>query len=27
MKQAGVVGTPEIEYLSEMYMVRRSAAD
>jgi hypothetical protein len=27
MKQAGVVGTPEILYLSEMYTIRRSAAD
>jgi len=27
MKQAGVVGTPEIHYLSEMYSIRRSAAD
>jgi len=27
MKQAGVVGPPEILYLSEMYTIRRSAAD
>jgi hypothetical protein len=27
MKQAGVIGTPEIQYLAEMYTVRRSAAD
>jgi len=27
MRQAGVVGVPEIEYLAEMYTVRRSAAD
>ncbi len=27
MQQAGVNGVPEIEYLSEMYTVRRSAAD
>jgi hypothetical protein len=27
MKQAGVIGIPEIQYLSEMYTVRRSAAD
>lgn len=27
MKEAGVVGVPEIEYLAEMYTVRRSAAD
>lgn len=27
MRQAGVVGVPEIQYLSEMYTVRRSAAD
>lgn len=27
MKQAGVIGKPEIEYLSEMYTVRRIAAD
>lgn len=27
MKEAGVIGTPEIEFLSEMYTVRRSAAD
>ena len=27
MKQAGVLGTPEIHYLSEMYTIRRSAAD
>ena len=27
MKEAGVIGKPEIEYLSEMYTVRRSAAD
>jgi heme-degrading monooxygenase HmoA len=27
MKLAGVIGTPEIEYLCEMYTVRRSAAD
>jgi hypothetical protein len=27
MKQAGVMGKPEIEYLAEMYTVRRSAAD
>jgi hypothetical protein len=27
MKQAGVIGTPEITYLHEMYTVRRSAAD
>jgi quinol monooxygenase YgiN len=27
MQQAGVMGVPEIEYLAEMYTVRRSAAD
>ena len=27
MRQAGVRGDPEIEYLAEMYTVRRSAAD
>jgi hypothetical protein len=27
MQQAGVMGVPEIEYLVEMYTVRRSAAD
>jgi hypothetical protein len=27
MQQAGVVGVPEINYLAEMYTVRRSAAD
>jgi len=27
MKQAGVIGNPEVTYLSEMYTVRRSAAD
>jgi len=27
MRQAGVVGVPEIQYLTEMYTVRRSAAD
>lgn len=27
MQQAGVMGAPEIEYLAEMYTVRRSAAD
>jgi hypothetical protein len=27
MKQAGVVGKPEIQFLSEMYTVRRTAAD
>jgi len=27
MKLAGVVGTPEIHFLAEMYTVRRSAAD
>jgi quinol monooxygenase YgiN len=27
MKQAGVIGTPEIQYLREMYTVRRSPAD
>ena len=27
MMQAGVIGIPEIQYLSEMYTVRRSAAD
>jgi quinol monooxygenase YgiN len=27
MQQAGVIGTPEIQYLAEMYTVRRSAAD
>jgi len=27
MRQAGVVGIPAIEYLAEMYTVRRSAAD
>lgn len=27
MHQAGVVGVPEIQYLAEMYTVRRSAAD
>lgn len=27
MKQAGVIGNPEIQYLCEMYTVRRSAAD
>jgi len=27
MRQAGVVGVPEIQYLAEMYTVRRSAAD
>jgi quinol monooxygenase YgiN len=27
MQQSGVIGPPEIEYLAEMYTVRRSAAD
>jgi len=27
MKEAGVASAPEIEYLGEMYTVRRSAAD
>ena len=27
MKQAGVVGIPDIHYLAEMYSIRRSAAD
>jgi quinol monooxygenase YgiN len=27
MQEAGVEGTPEIQYLGEMYTVRRSAAD
>lgn len=27
MQQAGVAGVPEIQYLAEMYTVRRSAAD
>ncbi len=27
MQQAGVTGAPEIQYLAEMYTVRRSAAD
>lgn len=27
MEQAGVVGVPQIDYLAEMYTVRRSAAD
>ena len=27
MQQAGVIGTPDIQYLAEMYTVRRSAAD
>jgi hypothetical protein len=27
MKQAGVASTPDIQYLGEMYTVRRSAAD
>ncbi|HST11011.1 MAG TPA: hypothetical protein VLL05_11590 [Terriglobales bacterium] len=27
MQQVGVVGVPEVEYLAEMYTVRRSAAD
>ena len=27
MQQAGVVGVPEINYLAEVYTVRRSAAD
>jgi quinol monooxygenase YgiN len=27
MKQAGVVGVPEIQYLAEMYSIHRSAAD
>ena len=27
MKQAGVVGVPEIHYLAEMYSIHRSAAD
>ncbi len=27
MQQAGVSGVPEIQYLAEMYTVRRSAAD
>jgi quinol monooxygenase YgiN len=27
MTQAGVIGTPEIHYLAEMYNIRRSAAD
>jgi hypothetical protein len=27
MRQSGVVGVPEIQYLAEMYTVRRSAAD
>jgi len=27
MKEAGVLGEPEIRYLSEMYTIRRSAAD
>jgi hypothetical protein len=26
-KEAGVIGVPEIQYLAEMYTVRRSAAD
>ena len=27
MREAGVVGVPEIQYLAKMYTVRRSAAD
>jgi quinol monooxygenase YgiN len=27
MRQAGVVGVPDVQYLAEMYTVRRSAAD
>jgi hypothetical protein len=27
MKEAGVLGSPDIQYLSEMYTIRRSAAD
>jgi len=27
MKQAGLVGVPEIQYLAEMYSIHRSAAD
>jgi hypothetical protein len=27
MQQAGVTGVPDIQYLAEMYTVRRSAAD
>jgi hypothetical protein len=27
MKEAGVLGPPEVHYLSEMYTIRRSAAD
>ena len=27
MQQAGVMGVPEMQYLAEMYTVRRSAAD
>ena len=27
MKQAGVLGAPEIHYLAEMYSIHRSAAD
>jgi quinol monooxygenase YgiN len=27
MRQAGVMGVPEVQYLAEMYTVRRSAAD
>jgi hypothetical protein len=27
MQEAGVLGVPEIHYLSEMYTIRRSAAD
>jgi quinol monooxygenase YgiN len=27
MQQSGVLGAPEIQYLAEMYTVRRSAAD
>jgi hypothetical protein len=27
MKQAGVIGKPQVTYIQEMYTVRRSAAD
>jgi len=27
MKEAGVLGTPEVHFLSELYTIRRSAAD
>ncbi len=27
MKEAGVLGAPEVHYLAEMYTIRRSAAD